>query len=78
MGNDIILDAVPNADPVFVHLLSRLPDPPKADYATMREHLRALHRIYEEKRRAADDLDEDAWNAVVEKEVRVIQYADVV
>jgi hypothetical protein len=72
MDRAVILTHVPDADPVFVELVSRLPDPPAADRARILDRLSDLHRLFLEKRRASDAGDESAWNRVVDQEVALI------
>ena len=78
MLSSLVTRLVPNADPDFVDLLSRLPEPPPSSDGALGDHLRTLHQLFLEKRRAAETLDVAAWSRIVEHEVKMITYADII
>ncbi len=79
MRAERIFHAIPEASQEFVALMQRVPDPP-GDLAEeeVENHLRALYQLYDEKRRAAEQLDGFAWKQMLQKEVTLIKQADVI
>lgn len=76
MNAAIVTQHVPQADPVFVEILGRLPDPPTENREALLKLLPELHRQFLEKRRAFQEDDGKAWNAVMEDQLRLIQNLD--
>ncbi|MFA4954849.1 MAG: hypothetical protein WC641_06065 [Patescibacteria group bacterium] len=69
MTNDVILRAIPHADPVFVEILSHLPEPPPGAYEQVVQSLPGLHDLFLRKRNALQKGDAAGLREVVEAEL---------
>lgn len=76
MTNDVILRAIPHADPVFVEILSHLPEPPSGAYERVVQSLPELHDLFLRKRDALQKGDAAGLREVVEAEMRKLQEID--
>ena len=72
MRQDIITQAVPNADPEFLRTLERLSDPPPGVYERVMKVLPRLHEIFLQKRNASLRGDAEAFRKFIEQEVDLI------
>lgn len=68
MRQDLIIQAVPEADPEFVRTLERLPDPPPGIYESVVVLLPQLHELFLRKRRAFAADDAAALSAILDEE----------
>ena len=68
-----ILKSVPGADPVFVKIMQKVPEPPHASRSMVLQRLPELHRIFLEKRRIAALGDEKAWQEIIKKEAALVR-----
>jgi len=73
MRQDIIIQAVPGADPEFVRTLERLPDPPPGIYERAVALLPKLHGLFLRKRRALAADDAAALAAVLDEETALLK-----
>ncbi len=68
MRQDLIIQAVPEADPEFVRTLERLPDPPPGIYESVVVLLPQLHELFLRKRQAFAADDAAALSAILDEE----------
>lgn len=76
LSSSVVAQYVPEADAAFVDILSRLPDPPPESREQLLKLLPELHRQFLEKRRAFQDDDDAAWQAVMMDQERLVTSLD--
>lgn len=72
MHQDIIVQAVPEADPEFVRTLEKMPDPPPGIYETVVRSLPRLHELFLRKRQAFAADDAAALAAILDEETALL------
>jgi len=73
MRPDLLANVVPNADPDFLRVMSRLPDPPPHAYEFVIAALPKLHALFLEKRDAVAKNDIPAFEKIIEEEVELLR-----
>ncbi len=73
MRADIVTQAVPGADPEFIQILGRLPEPPAGVFEKLLKLLPKLHQIFLAKRSADRTGDEDEFARLMQKELDLVQ-----
>ncbi|MFH1078184.1 MAG: hypothetical protein V1745_02810 [Patescibacteria group bacterium] len=73
MQTDLILHAVPDADPEFLRIMGEQPDPPAKGQSRILAALPKMHELFLAKRQAAERKDAGAFVAVVFQEVELIK-----
>jgi len=73
MRADVITQAVPDADPEFIQILGRLPDPPAGMFEKMLKLLPKLHEIFLAKRAADRSGDKEEFARLMQKELYLLE-----
>ncbi len=73
MRADIITQAVPGADPEFIQILGRLPEPPAGVFEKIIKLLPRLHQIFLAKRSADRTGDEEEFARLMQKELDLLE-----
>jgi len=73
MRADIITQAVPHADPDFLRILDRIPDPSPDSYEISMRVLPRLHELFLEKREAASKNDGERFMKIVHAELKLLE-----
>jgi hypothetical protein len=72
MDMSAILRAVPGADPAFVDLMLKAPEPPAHDRERLLHALPELHRLFLEKKLLLPFGDDEKWQSLLREEKRLI------
>ncbi len=76
MLRSLILQYVPNADPRFVAVLEKAPDPPAVVRERVLQRLPDVYRAFLAKRRAEQAEDLEQWERAIEQEKQMIAACD--
>lgn len=72
MDLSAVLRAVPGADPAFVELMQKAPEPPAGDRERLIHALPELHRLFLEKKLLLPFGDDEKWQSLLREEKRLI------
>ncbi|MBU1032731.1 MAG: hypothetical protein ABII13_03900 [Patescibacteria group bacterium] len=73
MKSEIILKQIPNADPEFLKIMEKQPEPSDEIREKVVDALPKLHDLFLKKRNAALCKDEQAFMSLVEQEVALLE-----
>ncbi|MDQ7814421.1 MAG: hypothetical protein RDU25_01260 [Patescibacteria group bacterium] len=73
MRSDVITQVVPNADPEFIQILERLPEPPAVIHEKLLQLLPKMYGIFLAKRAADRVGDTEEFARLMQKELDLLQ-----
>ncbi len=76
MRSDIIQNIVPHADPVFLSIMERMPDPPSEIYEDVLKALPHLYNVFEHERDAAGHKDGKAFMLALKEQMELLRALD--
>jgi hypothetical protein len=76
MRRDTVTQVVLNADPDFLRIFEKLPEPPPAAYERVMRALPRLHEMFLLKRNAALKEDVEEFDRIVGQEIELIAQAE--
>jgi len=77
MRGDLITQIIPHADPDFIRVMEKFPDPPSEAYERALKYLPQLYDLFVQKREAAKRGDSQAFKRIVDQEIALLRQAEL-
>jgi len=77
MRGDLITQFIPHADPEFIRVMEKLPEPPPDAYERAVKYLPLIYELFMAKREAVAKGDTDKFKRVVDEEAALLRRAEL-